>query len=208
MANLSEDDMRKELERIQLQMNSTTDESLDSTRRMLALCEESQDVGVKTLTMLDAQGEQLDRIEEGMVQINQDMKDAEKNLEGLEKCCGLCVLPWKRTKDFGQGDASAWKGNEDGKVSGDAPRVIVADQGQVPQGGFITRITNDAREDEMEQNLGEVSGMLGNLRNMAVDMSNELDSQNKQLDRINTQAQVLDDRVKAANERANKILKE
>ena len=40
--------------------------------------------------------EQLDRIEEGMDQINQDMKDAEKNLEGMEKCCGLCVLPWKR----------------------------------------------------------------------------------------------------------------
>lgn len=40
--------------------------------------------------------EQLDRIEEGMDQINQDMRDAEKNLEGLEKCCGLCVLPWKR----------------------------------------------------------------------------------------------------------------
>jgi synaptosomal-associated protein 25 len=38
----------------------------------------------------------LDRIEEGMDQINQDMKDAEKNLEGMEKCCGLCVLPWKR----------------------------------------------------------------------------------------------------------------
>lgn len=210
MSNLSEDEMRKELERIQLQMNATTDESLDSTRRMLALCEESQDVGVKTLTMLDAQGEQLDRVEEGMVQINQDMKEAEKNLEGLEKCCGLCVLPWKRTKDFEKsGDyASAWKGNEDGKLSSDAPRVVVADQGQVPQGGFITRITNDAREDEMEQNLGEVSGMLGNLRNMAVDMSSELDSQNKQVDRINTQAQMLDDRVKAANQRADKILKE
>lgn len=40
--------------------------------------------------------EQLDRIEEGMDQINQDMKDAEKNLEGMEKCCGLCVLPWKK----------------------------------------------------------------------------------------------------------------
>lgn len=49
----------------------------------------------------------------------------------------------------------------------------------------IDRITNDAREDEMEQNLGEVSGMLGNLRNMAVDMGNEINSQNKQLDRIN-----------------------
>ena len=40
--------------------------------------------------------EQLDRIEEGMDKINTDMKDAEKSLEGLEKCCGLCVLPWKK----------------------------------------------------------------------------------------------------------------
>jgi len=40
--------------------------------------------------------EQIDRIAEGMDQINQDMRDAEKNLEGMEKCCGLCVLPWKR----------------------------------------------------------------------------------------------------------------
>ena len=25
-----------------------------------------------------------------------DMREAEKNIEGLEKCCGLCVLPWKK----------------------------------------------------------------------------------------------------------------
>ena len=42
--------------------------------------------------------EQIDRIGEGMDQINQDMRAAEKNLEGMEKCCGLCVLPWKRYK--------------------------------------------------------------------------------------------------------------
>jgi len=41
--------------------------------------------------------EQLDRVEEGMDQINQDMRAAEKSLEGMEKCCGLCVLPWKRS---------------------------------------------------------------------------------------------------------------
>ena len=40
--------------------------------------------------------EQLDRIEEGMEQINADMREAEKNLTGLEKCCGLCVCPWKK----------------------------------------------------------------------------------------------------------------
>jgi len=40
--------------------------------------------------------EQLDAIDAGMDRINAEMRDAEKNLEGLEKCCGLCVLPWKR----------------------------------------------------------------------------------------------------------------
>lgn len=35
----------------------------------------------------------MDRIEGGMDQINADMKEAEKNLTGMEKCCGICVLP-------------------------------------------------------------------------------------------------------------------
>ena len=47
------------------------------------------------------------------------------------------------------------------------------------------RITDDAREEEMENNIGEVSGMIGNLRNMAIDMGNEINSQNKQIDHIN-----------------------
>lgn len=40
--------------------------------------------------------EQLDRVEEGMDQINADMREAEKNLSGMEKCCGICVLPCKK----------------------------------------------------------------------------------------------------------------
>ena len=47
------------------------------------------------------------------------------------------------------------------------------------------RITKDARESEMENNMGEVSTMIGNLRNMAIDMGSEIENQNNQLDRIN-----------------------
>jgi len=198
------------LENLHLQANKVTDDSLESTRKMLTLCEETQDVGIKTIVMLDGQGEQLDRIEEGMDQINKDMKDAEKNLEGMEKCCGLCVLPWKKTKNFEKsGDYNkTWKASEDGTVNTNGPRVVV-DQGNGvgPSGGFITKITNDAREDEMENNLTEVSGMLGNLRNMAVDMGNEIGAQNRQLDRINQKGETLTDRVDVANKRANKILR-
>jgi len=47
------------------------------------------------------------------------------------------------------------------------------------------RITDDAREDEMEENLQQVGSMVGNLRNMAIDMGNEIESQNQVISRIN-----------------------
>jgi hypothetical protein len=50
---------------------------------------------------------------------------------------------------------------------------------------YASRITNDAREDEMEENMGQVNTMIGNLRNMALDMGSELQNQNTQIDRIN-----------------------
>uniref|UniRef100_A0A7N5JID5 Synaptosome associated protein 23 n=1 Tax=Ailuropoda melanoleuca TaxID=9646 RepID=A0A7N5JID5_AILME len=83
-------------EEIQLRAHQVTDESLESTRRILGLALESQDAGIKTITMLDEQGEQLNRIEEGMDQINKDMREAEKTLTELNKCCGLCVCPCNR----------------------------------------------------------------------------------------------------------------
>ncbi|KAL1484273.1 hypothetical protein MTO96_050073, partial [Rhipicephalus appendiculatus] len=37
----------------------------------------------------------------------------------------------------------------------------------------------------MEDNMVQVSTMIGNLRNMAIDMGSEIESQNRQIDRIN-----------------------
>lgn len=48
----------------------------------------------------------------------------------------------------------------------------------------VVRVTNDAREDEMEENLDAVGGIIGNLKNMAIDIGNEIDKQNKTIDRI------------------------
>lgn len=135
--------------------------------------------------MLDEQGEQLDRIEEGADRINQEMREAEKNLEGLEKCCGLCVLPWQRSKNFEKGDEynKTWKKNEDGKLNANGPRRIIGDMGPANK-GFVNRITNDAREDEMDENLVQVSSMIGNLRNMAIDMGSEIENQNQLITRV------------------------
>ena len=55
MANLNE------LESLQLKCDLKTDESLESTRRMISMCESSKVAGIKTLVELDDQGEKQDR---------------------------------------------------------------------------------------------------------------------------------------------------
>ena len=121
-----------------------------------------------------------------MDRINADMKEAEKHITGMEKWCGLCVCPWNRNRKIRDNDAK-WnkedkkgKNGETGAVNRQpGPGAVMAD------GPMIQRINNDAREDEMEDNLQAVGGMLSGLKNMAQDMNSELDKQNKQLDRMN-----------------------
>lgn len=45
-------------------------------------------------------------------------------------------------------------------------------------------VTNDIREDEMEDNMHHVAAIVNNLRNMAIDMGTELETQNKQIGTI------------------------
>ncbi|XP_044248408.1 synaptosomal-associated protein 23 isoform X1 [Ursus arctos] len=214
-------------EEIQLRAHQVTDESLESTRRILGLALESQDAGIKTITMLDEQGEQLNRIEEGMDQINKDMREAEKTLTELNKCCGLCVCPCNRfsdvrcfyetrTKNFESGKAykTTWGDggdNSPSNVVAKQPGRVTNGQPQQPatgaaSGGYIKRITNDAREDEMEENLTQVGSILGNLKNMALDMGNEIEAQNRQIDRITEKADTNKDRIDVANARAKKLI--
>lgn len=202
---------RSELQELQIKSGQVADESLESTRRMVGMMEESKEAGIRTLVALDDQGEQLDRIEEGMDRINADMREAEKNLSGMEKCCGICVLPWKKVS-IKDGGNSAWKGNDDGKVVNNQPQRVIDDRdrmgmGGPAQSGYIARINNDAREDEMDENIGQVNSMLGNLRNMALDMGSELENQNKQVDRINAKGDANNTRMDGVNKRANTLLK-
>ncbi|XP_030413867.1 synaptosomal-associated protein 25 isoform X2 [Gopherus flavomarginatus] len=198
-------DMRNELEEMQRRADQLADESLESTRRMLQLVEESKDAGIRTLVMLDEQGEQLDRVEEGMNHINQDMKEAEKNLKDLGKCCGLFICPCNKLKSS---DAykKAWGNNQDGVVASQPARVVDEREQMAISGGFIRRVTNDDREGEMDENLEQVSGIIGNLRHMALDMGNEIDTQNRQIDRIMEKADSNKTRIDDANQRATKML--
>ncbi|XP_021966023.1 synaptosomal-associated protein 25 [Folsomia candida] len=200
---------RNEAESLQLKASQVTDESLSSTRRMKLLCEEAKEAGIKTLVALDDQGEQLDNIEKGMHDINEDMVEAEKAMQGMGGCCfGLCpplsVICAGKSKD-----EAMFKVNDDGVggSGGPGPGRGLDGAGIPTYGGFISKYSNDAREDEMEQNMDEVSIMVGNLRNMAIDMGGEIGNQNNQIDRINMMAESNVTRINVANEKANQLLK-
>ena len=111
-----------DLERFKRQQNEVTDESLASTRRMVEMVEESQSAGTKTIEMLENQGEALNRIEKGLDNINADMKEAEKHITGMEKWCGLCLMPWNRRKKIKDVDESKWEAySKDGVVKRQPP---------------------------------------------------------------------------------------
>ncbi|XP_047248028.1 SNARE_SNAP25N and SNARE_SNAP23C domain-containing protein [Girardinichthys multiradiatus] len=202
-----------EQEELRGSVNQVTDKSLESTRRMVQLVEESKDVGIKTVVMLDEQGEQLERIEEGMESINRDMREAEKNLTDMAQCCGLCIWPLRKLKAFEESGAykAVWgrASQQDGAVSNQPPTSRVVDQREqmMMSGGYIRRLTDDAREDEMEENLTHVGSILGNLKSMALDIGNELESQNDQLNRIDEKAKSNVGRIDAANKKANNLMK-
>lgn len=103
--------------------------------------------------------------------------------------------------------SKTFKGNDDGKVNASGPRQIVSQNGVGPGSGYVQRITNDAREDEMEENLQQVSTMIGNLRNMACDMGNEVSNQNNQIERIKGKTDISQIRIEGANKRAKTLLK-
>lgn len=59
----------------------------------------------------------------------------------------------------------------------------------------------------MEENVGQVNTMIGNLRNMALDMGSELENQNRMIDRVNVKGESNETRIAVANERAHQLLK-
>jgi hypothetical protein len=201
-----ENGQRNDLEGYQQQINQTTDQSLESTQRILRMAADTEEIGIQTASALRAQGEQLNRVEEGLDTIASDLKEAEKALSGMERCCGVITCPGSKPK-VAKYDPNAWKDSSNGKVVNGQPlKSINRNGGSVPDGPFVNKITGDAREDEMEENLAEVGNILGNLRNLALDMGNEIDSSSAMISRIEKKAEVVDIKTRSAAARTQKLL--
>jgi len=196
------------------QINRTVDESLESTRRIRQLAEETEDVAIKTTAELDHQGEKLRGIEGQLDTINEDMKKTEKTLNQMDKFLGLFRMPkFGKKNKVKPSDDGIWKagqGSQDDKMDRIAANREKSGAGYnaapMSSGPIINRITNDDREDEMDENLQAVGSILGNLKNMALDMGVEIDSQNQVIERLTYKTDAVDNRVQQADKRVQKKL--
>lgn len=92
----------------------------------------------------------------GMDTVNRDMREAEKHLTALERCCGCCTCPSQKVDSFedNEGYASTWNRDENTVVTNAPGRTGNNASGtRSDNQQMIQKITGDEREDEMEQNL-------------------------------------------------------
>ena len=119
-----------------------------------------------------------------MDDMNDEMKQANKHITGMEKWCGLFVCPWNRGGSKVRDADATWKAPKEKKQKQGAARNEPTNQTQAHSGPIVQVITNDDREKEMEENMQGVSSILSTLKTQASEMNKEIGKQNSQLDRV------------------------
>ncbi len=143
--------------------------------------------------------------------IHAEMTNAEKNLTDLNKCCGLCVLPWQRARRSYEPfkNTTTVRNDSSSNVTTKEPKVRAKnDQGTAATStNYIERITNDDRETEMERNLEAVGDFVGQPKNMATDMNSKVKEQIVQIDHITNKTEYEGRRVASADKETKDLIR-
>lgn len=190
----------------QMQIHQTNDESVASTRRMLAHLSEADGAATDTMANLDTQREQLKRMNRQMTTIDAETREAQKNLTNLEKFCGLCTCPCRRPsklKDHKSSRSEAYTKT----TASSSTRTNGAGGSKTTKGGYINKVTGDAREDEMDDNLDEVSNYLTSLKMKAKAIGEEVDAQDRMIDELKDRTETNKENIARSNQQALRALK-
>lgn len=132
-------------------------ETLEATRRIRNVAEETNDIGVSTLVALNEQGERLDNVERRLDEMDVDLKQTDRHLNALEKCCycfscGCCRAHVVKTKMYKKvyGKGANITAEEDAIVN--QQPASQSSSGR-PNGPIIKSVINDKKEEEMEENM-------------------------------------------------------
>lgn len=222
--NPFEDDSDDEFEKvnadeIRTQMQLSRDRTLDSTKRSLALIEDSHDIAIRTGEELQCQGEQLNRVERNLDKIQSDMSIANRHIKSVNSIFGAIGNYFKKAPKPKETTEQSVPDSRLSALQEDSSQYYPDYRSESESGGYESRIrgggqfqrtaysSRDPREREIEANLDLVSRGIGRLKEDALVLGNEIGRQNDQLDRINVKADRAYNTVEESDQKVRRILR-
>ncbi|CAN1151933.1 SNAP25 homologous protein SNAP33 [Linum perenne] len=180
---------------------------------VLKIAEDIREDASKTLITLHHQGEQITRSHDVAVELDNDLSRGERLLGSLG---GMFSKTWKPKKTRPvtgpviTKDDSHRRGNhlqQREKLGLNTASKGVSTKARTlptePTDAYQKVEVEKAKQDDA---FSDLSNLLGELKHMAVDMGTEIDKQTKALDHYQDDVDVLDIRVKGANQRTRRLL--
>lgn len=206
------------------QMRTAQERSLESTKRSLALIDDSHDMAVKTGEELVYQREALNRTERNLDQIQNDMNIADRHIKSMKSVWGAMTNYFKKPpkqnplgppKDAGY--TSTRKAEEllnESSLHFTAKEKEVSDYsyGESGYSGFSSPpgsafAKSDPYERQLNANLDAIAQGVRRLKEDALVLGDEIESSTVQIERIENKADAANIRVGKARENVQKMLR-
>ncbi|CAN6717703.1 unnamed protein product [Malus baccata var. baccata] len=187
------------------------EETTKAVNGCLKIAEEIREDATKTLVTLHQQGEQITRTHMVAADIDQDLSRGEKLLGSLG---GMFSKTWKpkRTRPISgpviTGDHAVRRSSQEER---EKLGLTPAPKGRsnprtLPDGPTSALQKVEVEKAKQDDGLSDLSDLLGELKDMAVDMGSEIERHNKALDGVYDDVDVINGRVRDANQRGRRLL--
>lgn len=194
----------------------------ESVRRMVRQTDQTRNVAGETLTVLDTQSEQLKRMHGEIDKVEENLNFADRTIRGMESV-------WGSFRNYVSKGTAAVKGRPQSAASAaEGSRLDRAAQGRpiasrdAPAGAAaggegrsqkpIREYSEDWQgklqkmEDNQDDDLDDLSKMVGQLKDMGRDMGHTLNAQTTSIDRLADRSDAVDSRLAKSNLRIKRML--
>lgn len=204
--------------KIQEQISASEDRQIDSTRRIMQSIQDSERMGVATAEELLRQGEQLDNIERKTDEINETMTVTQKHLNSIKSVFGGVKNWWTSKKKPAESSVPEAKPSrlqetvekhkaQDCRGFYEEDNDLDEDFMKGARTQYIKPVTHSAREEQVNENLGQISDGLTALKGLALGLGNEIERQNTQLDRMGPKVDKANTLLEGQNKQMRNILR-
>ncbi|TPX54316.1 hypothetical protein PhCBS80983_g05971 [Powellomyces hirtus] len=198
-------------------------DSLMSSRRALARLNEADDLAMTNLGRMNAQGEQLNKINSRLESAGQHAKVADAKTDHLKSLNKFFFLPSfgakkaKRREDRVLADATANAAAEDNADNIPSPSTNTGYSpsqwndrqygrtAPVQRSSTPANINRDATEEEIDSNIDQISAGLSRLKMMSQSMNSALDQQSSQIRTISGRSDSTNEYLRNTTRKINSI---